>query len=112
MNILEDIFTAIYRILVIDIQIFIVYGAHRAPLCGVQPALLSMAGLVGKIRQGSEPPAWTPGRRWEDFFLPWLLDYLRRWSCLKRKEGEKEVKGACIFKGIIRKHSQELCCLG
>lgn len=109
----ENIFTVIGRILVINIQIFIVCGVHRAPLCSVQPAPLSMAGLVGRIPQGSEPPAWTPGRRQEDLSLTWLLGYLRRWSCLGRKEGGREkCRGVCMFKGIVRKHSQELCCLG
>lgn len=50
---LEDIFTAICRIiLVINIQIFMVYKAHMASLCSVQPAPLSMAGLVGKDQAG------------------------------------------------------------
>lgn len=58
----EDIFTAICGVLVINIHI-IVYGAPRVPSCRVQSAPLSTAGVGGKGRAGSKPPAWTPGRR-------------------------------------------------
>lgn len=89
----EDIFTAIGGILVMHIAICIVYGAHRALLCSVQPDPLSMAGLVGRVRQGSVPPAWTPGRRQEGFWLLWPLDYLRGWSGLSGEEGKRSEGG-------------------
>lgn len=50
---LEDIFTAICKIIFVkNIQIFMVYGAHRAPLGSMQPVPLSLAGLVGKDQAG------------------------------------------------------------
>lgn len=50
---LGDIFTAICKIIFVkNIQIFMVDGAHRAPLGSMQPAPLSLAGLVGKDQAG------------------------------------------------------------
>lgn len=65
----------------------------QGPLVREQPAPLSVAGLVGRVRQGSVPPAWTPGRRQEGFWLLWPLDCWRGWSGLSGEEGERSEGG-------------------
>lgn len=96
-----------------QIAICIVDGPHRALWCSVQPAPLSVAGLGGRVRQCSVPPAWTPGGRQEGFWLFWLLwplDHWRRWSGLGGEEEERSER-AWGLRETERKQSQS-CAAG